>query len=128
MVSGEVGRGSCQHVQVCGVTLLCFGRLKGSQCSSEGWLNSSDDLEYCPKRDFYLGAGAKGTAPCSHSLSPVSSFLGVIIILCPWWGVTHNPMALVVSVLSCGFSLVSCPTHSTLWGHLSMCSSYWSRL
>lgn len=35
-----------------GVTLLCFGRLKGSQCSLEGWPKNSDDLGSCPMRDF----------------------------------------------------------------------------
>lgn len=63
MVSGEVGRGSCEHVQVPGVTLLCFGRLKGSQCNSEGWPNSSDDLGYCPKRDFTWEQEPKAQPP-----------------------------------------------------------------
>lgn len=34
------------------VTLLCFGRLKGSQCNLEGWPKNSDDLGSCPMRDF----------------------------------------------------------------------------
>lgn len=46
-----------------GVTLLCFGRLKGSQCISEGWPNSSDDLRYCPKRDFTWEQESKAQFP-----------------------------------------------------------------
>ena len=69
MVSGEVGRGSCEHVQVPGVTLLCFGRLKGSWRNSEGWPNSSDGPGVLSQEGFHLGAGAKGTVPCSQPVT-----------------------------------------------------------
>lgn len=71
MVSGEVGRGSCEHVQDPCVTLLCFGRLKGSQCNLQGWPKSNDDLGSPSQEGFHLGVGARGAAPSPCSPSPV---------------------------------------------------------
>lgn len=74
MVSREVGG----HLRACpgpqGVTLLCFGRLKGGQCDSEGWHENGEDLGSPSQEGLHVGAGARGTVPSPHSLSPVSAF------------------------------------------------------
>lgn len=51
---GEVGSSyeAMSMSKTLGVTLFCFGRLKGSQCNLEGWPENSDDLGSCPMRDF----------------------------------------------------------------------------
>lgn len=63
MVSGERGRGRCKPWWgTPGVTLLCFGRLKGSQCDLKGWPENSDDLGSMSQEGRHLEARARGTA------------------------------------------------------------------
>lgn len=54
MVSGEVGRGSCKHIQDPCVMLLCFGRLKGIQCNLEGWPKNNNDLGSLSQEGLHL--------------------------------------------------------------------------
>lgn len=76
MVSGEGGGAAVSiYRRTPGVTLLCFGRLKGDRCDLEGWSKSSDDVGSLSQERLHLGTGPRGTSPCPRSLSSVSAFL-----------------------------------------------------
>lgn len=78
-----------------GITLLCFGRLKGSQCDLKEWPESSDDLGSLSQEGLHLEARARGTATCPHTMLPVSAILGWVI---------GDPLAVAVPGSSSGFS------------------------
>jgi len=69
MVSGGVGQIPAV-ARTLGITLLCFGRLKGSQCDLEGWPESSDDLGSLSQEGLHLEARARGTATWPHTMLP----------------------------------------------------------
>lgn len=58
--------------------LLCFGRLKGGQCDSEGWPENVEDLGLPSQEGLHLGAGARGTAPCPLTACYLRCFVGVV--------------------------------------------------